>query len=26
VLPLTQIASKLIERLRSTSGMSMTRV
>ncbi|MBX9716399.1 MAG: chemotaxis response regulator protein-glutamate methylesterase [Burkholderiaceae bacterium] len=26
VLPLTHIASKLIERLRSTSGMSMTRV
>jgi len=25
VLPLTHIASKLIERLRSTSGMSMTR-
>jgi len=26
VLPLTQMASKLIERLRSTSGLSMTRV
>jgi two-component system chemotaxis response regulator CheB len=26
VLPLTQIAGKLIERLRSTSGLSMNRV
>ncbi len=26
VLPLTQIASKLVERLRSTSGMSMNRI